>query len=327
LDLAEKFRDLARRGSDPVEPLIGARMMGFSLHYLGDQTAARRHLEETLRGYDARVQQSDIVRFQSDQRVRARTRLAVVLWLQGYPDRAMQAVEESVAEAMAGGHAGTLASALAQGACRVALACGDLVAASRFVEMLLAHSARRELRFLHALGRCFEGTLLVKQGEVDRGSRLLRDSMNEPSVAGHGLWFTSFLCDLGDACGLAGDTATGLATLEGALERTEQLGEGWCRAELLHLKGRLTFQRGLPGDADRAASLLRQSLDIATDQATLSWELRSATSLARIWRDTGRVNEAGELLMSAYGRFTEGFSTADLRAARALLDEIAQIAR
>ena len=320
LRLAEKFCGLAERGFDPAASLVGQRMMGSSLHLLGDQHAARWHLENVLRRYDARIHQSGTI--QLDPHIRARTRLAVVLWLQGFPQRAMQAVEQSVTDALAAGHEATLASVLAQGACSVALACGDLVAASRFTTMLLDVSERNELRFLQTLGRCYQGMLLVRQGEFDRGLRQLRTEMNQPEVAGHGIWFTSFLCYLAEAYGLAGDVASGLATIDEALERSNRLEEVWCRAGLLHLKGKLALQRGLPEDADLAETLLRQSLELAMKQGALSWELRAATSLARLWRDKGRTTEGRNLLSSAYQRVSEGFSTTDVLAAKTLLEDL-----
>jgi predicted ATPase len=234
----------------------------------------------------------------------------------------MQAVEQCVADASAGGHAATLATTLAQGACRVALECGDFAAAGRFVTMLLELSARHELRFLHDLGRCFEATLIVKQGEVNRGLIQLRDTMNEPAVARHGVWFSSFLCDLGDAYRLAGDTGMGLETVDGALERTQRLGEGWCHPELLRLKGRLTMQGSRPDDAAQGEALLMQSIEVAREQATLSWELRAATTLATIWRNLRRDREARDLLTPIYERFTEGFATVDLQNASTLLREL-----
>jgi hypothetical protein len=320
--LLEKFRALAARRSHPTDAWVSERMMGVTLHFYGDQVGARRHIEHILDAYDSRVHQSDIVRFPFDKRISARTRLGLVLWLLGYPDRAMRAIEDSVTEAVTTGHVNTTATVLGQAACRVALACGDFVAAERLIRMLQDISAQNDLQTFHDLVPCFEGMLLVKRGETDRGLRLLRDSVNHPPIAHYSLWYTSFQLDLGEAYGLAGDTVMGLATIDHALERTERLDENWCRAELLHLKGRLTFQRELPDDAAAAEILLRQSIQIASEQSTLSWELRAATTLAKIWREQGRIQEARDLLAPVYSRFTEGFGTSDLRTAKILLEKL-----
>jgi predicted ATPase len=111
-------------------------------------------------------------------------------------------------------------------------------------------------------------------------------------------------------------------TLDSALERTERLGEGWCRAELLRLKGRLAMQRSNPDDAAQGEALLLRSIEVAREQATLSWELRAATALATIWRDLRRYQEARDLLTPIYERFTEGFATVDLQSASTLLREV-----
>jgi predicted ATPase len=164
----------------------------------------------------------------------------------------------------------------------------------------------------------------VKRGDVARGLAILREVVNEPRVANLAVWFTALLSDLGEAYGVAGDHAMGLATLDRALERVERLGEEWIRSELLQLKGRITFQRGQSGDAEGAERLLRQSIAVARDQAILSSELRAATDLAWIWRQQKRLSEAHDLLAPVYDRFTEGFATTDLRTAKALLDSLTE---
>jgi predicted ATPase len=95
-------------------------------------------------------------------------------------------------------------------------------------------------------------------------------------------------------------------------------------AELLRVKGELLPLRGEPGAAATAEGHFRQALDLARQQGALSWELRAATSLTRLWRSEARNEEALELLPSVYDRFTEGFTTADLKAAKALIKELRQ---
>ena len=113
----------------------------------------------------------------------------------------------------------------------------------------------------------------------------------------------------------------GLVAIEEALVRSERTEGGWCVAELLRIKGDLVLQEGGPNFAGAAEDHFAQALDVAHRQGALSWELRAATSLARLWRDQGRNEDAYRLLAPVYGRFTEGFDTADLRAAKALISE------
>jgi predicted ATPase len=128
---------------------------------------------------------------------------------------------------------------------------------------------------------------------------------------------------LAEALGHAGQVAEGLTMVDQALRRSERIEERVAIAELLRIEGELLL---LPGDSDAAAAAedhFRQALDWARRQAALCWELRAATSLARLWQSRDGVDRARELLGSVCGRFTEGFQTADLRAAKMLLDDMA----
>src|SRR5271169_3332424 len=109
--------------------------------------------------------------------------------------------------------------------------------------------------------------------------------------------------------------------------RFEHTEDRWLIADLLRSKGELLLLQGAPGAAAAAEDQFRQALDWARRQGALSWELRAATSLTRLLRDTDRIGEARDLLAPIYERFTEGFGTADLRAAKKLLDELTNDAR
>lgn len=121
--------------------------------------------------------------------------------------------------------------------------------------------------------------------------------------------------------GRTGQIADGFAAIEEALGHAERSGERCATAEMLRIKGELFLLQGAPGAA-AAEDHFRQALDWARRQGALSWELRAATSLARLLSDQGRPAEAAALLQPVYNRFTEGFATADLKAAKALLDEL-----
>jgi predicted ATPase len=127
---------------------------------------------------------------------------------------------------------------------------------------------------------------------------------------------------MAEALGRAGQIADGLAAIEEAIVRSEATEERWVVAELLRVKGELFLLQGAPGAAAAAEGHFRQALDWARRQGALSWELRAATSLARLLSDQGRSADAAALLQPVYERFTEGFDTADLKAAKALLDDL-----
>jgi len=129
---------------------------------------------------------------------------------------------------------------------------------------------------------------------------------------------------MAEALGRAGQIADGLAAIEEAIGRSERSEERWCVAELLRIRGELVLLQGGSGAAAAAEDHYQQALGWARRQEALSWELRAATSLARLWCDQNRSAEALALLAPIYNRFTEGFETADLKAAKALLDRFLQ---
>ena len=321
LSLAQRFHALAAKRSDLNDRLVAERMIGGSQYYLGDLPSARRHLERVLVQDAALVQRWQFVRFQVDPRADARAYLARVLWLQGLPDQAMRTAERSLEDARATNHATSLGNALAVAACPIALWSGDLAAAEHYVAMLLDHSARHVLGRWRAFGRCYQGMLVIQRGDVNAGLRLLRAIFADPATAGSAARLIAFL--ISAASRHAGQIADGLPAIEEAIVRSEFTEERWLIPELMRIKGETLLWRGAPGAAAAAEAHFRQALDRARQQGALSWELRAATSLARLWRDQARRKEAYALLAPVYNRFTEGFTTADLKDAKTLLEELA----
>ena len=325
LPFAQMFHDLAMRGSDPNDRLFGERMMGVAKHFLGDQISARRHLELVLTHYAGADHGRDVIRFQdvirfgTDLRVSARVFLARVLWLQGFSDQAVRTAEISIAEAQATGHAISLCYALALAACPTAFWVGNLAAAAHYTGMLLDHSRQHSLPHWAAFGSRFQRVVILKGSDLDTGSRLLQTGLDEIAGPNFSFRFLIGLCELAEALARAGRIAEGLAVLEAGIEQSEA---GWLTAELLRLKGELFLLQSTPAVAEKAADLFRQALDEVRRQETLSWELRAATSLARLLRNQCRPSDAIAVLQPVYDRFTEGFGTADLQAAKQLLDEL-----
>jgi predicted ATPase/DNA-binding winged helix-turn-helix (wHTH) protein len=320
LSLARRFHALAAKRPDPNDRLIGERMIGGSQYYLGNLASARRHLQSVLVHDAAPVQRGQFVRFQVDPRASARAYLARVLWLQGLPDQAMRTAESSLEDARTTNHATSLGNALAVAACPIALWAGDLAAAEHYVELLLDHSATHLLGRWRAFGRCYQGLLVIQGGDTDAGLRLLRAAFADPATAGSAARLFAFLVSA--ASRHAGQIADVLPALEEAMVRSEVTEERWLIAELLRVKGETLLWRGGSEGAKQAESYFRRALDLAHQQGALSWELRAATSLARLWHDQARGKEAHELLAPVYDRFTEGFATADLIAAKALIDTL-----
>jgi len=320
LTLAQRFHSLAQDRGDPADLPIGDRLIGVSLHYWGDQTNARRHIERMLSSYVPPVQRSPVIRFIFDQRVMARVVLARILWLQGFPDQAGCAAQKTLDDARALNHAASLCLALHEAACPVALFTGDLAAAECYVAMLLDCSAAHALPIWRSWGHRVQGTLLIRNGDFDSGLQLLRTALEQSPEADFQPRFTWFLGQLAEGLGRAGQIAQGLDAIDEALARSDRNEERWCVAELLRIRGELLLLQEGSGAAAAAEDHYRQALGWARRQEALCWELRAATSLAKLLHDQNRSTEAIALLAPIYNRFTEGFETANLKAAKALID-------
>jgi predicted ATPase/DNA-binding winged helix-turn-helix (wHTH) protein len=320
LTLAQNFCGLAANSADPADRLIGQGLTGIALHHLGDQTGARRHIERQVSRYIAPDRRSHTVRFLFDHRVTGRVFLARILWLQGFPDQAMRISQAILEDTRAIDHTVSLCYALCAAACSVPLFVGDLVAAERCVAMLLDHSAKHVLALWHAWARCLEGVLFIKRGDVETGLRLLRTALDELREGKFALTSTIFLSALAEGLAGVGQVTEGIAAIDEALARSERNEERWYVPELLRVKGELVLREDAPDATSVAEDHFTQALLWARRQGALSWELRAATSLARLWRDQNRTKAAREILAPVYDRFTEGFETTDLKAAEWLLD-------
>jgi predicted ATPase len=318
LAVAERFGTVATSASDPFDSLVAGRLRGAALHFLGEHSEARRHMERVLEGYVGPSTRSDVVRFQFDQRVSARLTLARVLWLQGFAEQAMHAVQSGIDDALAIQHALSLCNLLGSAACPLAILCGDLVAAERYAAMLTHHAGRHGADVWQTYGRCFEGMVLIKRDAFDAGVPMLSTAVAELRAARFAQYYSAFLAALAEGLAGAGEVVRGLERVDEALARSDEAEERWNLAELLRLKGELVLRHD-PKASAVAEDHFQRSLALARRQGALAWELRTATSLARLRQRQRKMAEGRTLLAAVYGRFTEGFDTADLAAANALL--------
>jgi predicted ATPase len=321
LGYARRFADLVANSTDAIELIMGDRILATSLHYIGDQRSARHHVDRALARLDEIWQQSQIVRLRFDMRVSTHYFQARILWLQGFADQALRAVEHNIEEGRAIGHALTFCSVLGQGACPISFLAGDLDTAARYGAMLVQHTELHPIRLWHLWARCFNGLVAVRRADPG-GLDILRRGFEE---AGDARFLPRFLLLHGElaAClGEAGDSGQGLAIVDETLARCKARDERWYLPELLRIRGRLLLLQGTTGAAAAAEDSFRQALDWARRQGALSLELRAAMNLARLLGDQGNAADANSVLQPVYDQFTEGFDTADLKAARALLDAL-----
>jgi predicted ATPase/DNA-binding winged helix-turn-helix (wHTH) protein len=319
---AKALRDTAESRRDVTAVLIGERTIGMSLFYLGDHTSSRRHAESMLRSYSRPADRSDIVRFQFDPRIVCRTLLSKLLWAQGFPDRALTEARGVVDEATTIGHGMSVALALAQGACYVTLLSGDLPAAENYINLLLKYSQEHALHLWHAWGTCLAAALLIARGHVHKGLATLQQILEELPPGAFFAQHAAIQAALAQGQGSVGAISSGLATIDQAISRAERDDERWYLAEFLRIKGELLSLDDTTEAQQQARHLFNRSLDCARQQDTLSWELRTSISLARLCLGQGRVPEARDAITPVYGRFREGFQTEDLKVAKALIESL-----
>jgi predicted ATPase len=293
---------------------VGERMMGSTLQMLGNLNDARFHMERAISRHSSEIVQPHFIRFNFDQRVMAQSTLAEILWLQGLPDQALATAETNVEEALLIQHPASLSVALGQSACPVALWSGDLAAAERFLTMLIDASAEHGFDQWHAWTSClnsFRGVLLIKQGNLAEGLDVLRVALtSDPYI--RFFRHLSFRCDFAEVLCRVGEIEQGLNVVDEALQKSDETDERWCVAELLRIKAELVLRYDGPAAKADAERYFRESLDWAKKQGALSWELRTATSLAGYLQSQGRGAEGQATLMQIYSKFTEGFRSTDL---------------
>jgi predicted ATPase len=165
----------------------------------------------------------------------------------------------------------------------------------------------------------FRGWALVRIGEIAEGLSLARSGLMLWERGGVGAFLQQGRFVLAETCSLAGRRDEAVELLKMALAHGHQTGERWCEARVHHLRAQLFIESEEWAHAEQC---LRRALDIAHQQNARSFEIRSAASLARLWRDKGQRRQAYDLLAPVYGEFSEGVDTPDLRQAKALLDEL-----
>ena len=323
--LGRRVEAIAGKTADPVALTIADDLLSKSLFYLGHYAEASRYAERVYRRGTPAVRRALMVVLGLDSSITAGVVQALVLWLQGSLDQSARMASAVLADAEASGNSVSLALALTWCGCLPSVARGDLEDAEKLIKQLKQHAARYGLGTYDAYRLSFEGQLSAMRGEVAIAEHLLRASLAALRQAQVQTLYTVFLGSLAELLAATGRPEEGIAAADEAVQRIERSGGLWWMPEALRIKGDALLQSDR-SNMIAAEQQFDRSLDLARQQGALFWELRTATSLARLLRDRGRRTKARELLATVYGRFTEGFGAADLRGAKQLLDELCQIA-
>ncbi len=315
--ITEKIRVIEGAGRGVVASEADAQA-GSALSWLGALAASRRQLETIVhRPIDAESRY-DAARFDFDQRLTARGSLAIVLWLQGFPDQAEEMARLQLAEAEASNHAVSLCYALVHGSLVISLYVRDYEAAGGFVDRGVEHATRHGLGIWRAMATCVRTRLeLYRQRPVDLAANL--EALQQVRESGFRMRYPNYLINYGEALARQGDFRGGLAHIDQGIELARENGQVVGMPEMLRIRGDVL----LLGDSNavaEAADCFRRSIELARRDEALSWELRTAISLVDFWRARGGNQEAENQLAAAYAKFTEGFGKGDLRRARELID-------
>jgi predicted ATPase/class 3 adenylate cyclase/ribosomal protein L40E len=323
-ELGAQLMNLAQSAQDPALLIQAHAIRGNTLCFLGELVLARGHLEQAIALYDPQQHQSQAFVYGTDPGVHSLSYATLALWLLGYPEQARKKSLDALALAQKFSHPYSEAFALVH-VLYVHRFSREVKATQARAQELFALSAEHGFPITLAVGAAHQGWALAEQGRGEEGILQIRQGIDTWRATGSTLFYQPFLLAmLSEAYAKARLPEEGLSALAEALTIVNKTGERFWEAELYRLKGELTFQSQLRSSQfkvqDEAEECFHRAVDIAARQSAKSLELRAVMSLSRLWQHQGKKAQARQILAEIYEWFTEGFDTADLKEARALLN-------
>src|ERR1700730_7687050 len=319
--LATEFMMLAEKQGAMVPLLIGHRVMGISLFWTGEIAEGRKHLDQAVTLYQPREHRPFATRFGHDPGVAGLINRAFALWSLGHPKAALEDADNAVKNAREIDQAATLMYALSN-ATWSQIYCGNYETARALVQELLPLAQEKRAAYWTAFGLINQGCLWALTGSVSNGVSTLSSGIAAWRSTGANIWTPFFVSRLAHAYAELGDFQEASRCIKEAIQAVKTTKERWCEADISRIAGEITLISP-ERDAVKAEAYFERALAVAREQQAKSWELRAAMSMARLWRDQGKPQQARELLAPIYGWFTEGFDTRDLKEAKALLEQLA----
>jgi predicted ATPase len=319
----------ARRGSEIASTLgdadataLARTLLGISLHLTGDPRAARLELEAvvTLRR-DSPTSRTNYLGF--DYCKSGDIALTTSLWLLGYPAQALARARQAIKDAERMQHPASLSMAV--NAIMVLLWLGDLGSAEEHLDWFISRAQSQRLNPYSDVGQGLKGEFAIRRGQIIAGIDMLQDCLRRLHAARYGRFTTQFSMMLGR--GLAADDRfdEGLTLLDETARQIETRGDSSHLPEVIRLKGGVLLAMGGKRFKEEAEACFMRSLELSRARRLRTWELRTATDLAKLWIDQGRSAEARAVLLQVFEQFTEGFETADLKAAEYLLETLSYV--
>jgi class 3 adenylate cyclase/predicted ATPase len=320
-DLAAQFLELAEKQRALFPRAAGRVFLGSSLMLRGDLTEARAHLDQGFAIYDPVKHQTLALRFGEDHRVATPFFRSKALWVLGYPKTARADSDQALRDAREIGHAASLLWGLA-GAFFIDIICGDYATANAGIDECIALADEKDAAFWKAFATMGRGWLLGLTGRAADAVQAMSAGITAMHSASATVWTPMFLSELARAYAELGQAEEARRYIGETIDMIETTKQRWCEAEVHRLAGEIGL-KSLAPDPEKAEAYFNRALAVARQQQAKSWELRAAMSMARLWRDQGKRDEARGLLAPVYGWFTEGFDTLDLREAKALIEQLA----
>jgi class 3 adenylate cyclase/predicted ATPase len=319
--LATQFLANAEKRRATVPLMIGHRIMGASLLYTGDIVQGREHQDLAIALYDPVEHGALATRFGVDIEVAVLPHRSLALWLLGCPESALADTDRALKNARKMGQDATLMYALAMSSITLIL-CGKYETASTQADELIALADEKRAPFWKAFGMMNRGSVLAFTGEASNAVELITSGISlfrSTGATGRVSWYLLSLAWAYAGLERIEDAWRSIGEATIAVETTK---EKWCEADLNRIAGEIELISSAR-DTTKTEAYFERAITIAREQQAKSWELRAVMSVARMWRDHDKRQDASDLLAQVYGRFTEGFDTPDLRRARALLNELA----
>jgi predicted ATPase len=319
-ELAAQFLALAEKQRATIPIMIGHRVMGISLLLTGGISEGRAHLDQALALYDPAEHRPLAMRFGQDSRVSILSYRSWALWLLGYPRAALADAEQALKDAREIGQAAALLYALFHTSL-THIHCAKYAAAKREADELVALVRERGAFFWKAHGMLLRGCVLALTGNASDAVQMISSGITAFRATGTASLMPAYFSYLARAHEELGQFDDARHCIREAMTAVETTKEKWWEAEVHRIAGEIVLKSPL-SDAATAEAHFERALAVAREQQAKSWELRAAMSMARLWRNQGKPQQARELLAPVYGWFTEGFDTLDLKEAKALLDEL-----
>jgi predicted ATPase len=324
---AEQLISFAQRAHNSALLPDAYRALGETLLWSGEFAPAQVQLKLGIAAYDPKLNHSDVFHPGEDSGVACRFLSGIALWYLGYPDRALQKVYEAVSLAQALSHPLSL-SAAHSFASWLHQYRREGRESQEQAEAAMAIAVEQDFGFFIAFDKMLLGRALAMQGRLDEGIAEMRQGLAAYQATGAEALQLHWLITLAEVYGKAGRVEEGLAVLTDAQDLADRHGsERWLDEELYRLKGELRWQNAKNQGQEvkleaEVEACFQQAIEIARQQSAKSWELRAAMSLSRLWQMQGKKAKARSLLQEIYDWFKEGFGTADLKEAKALLEEL-----